>query len=100
MCSYIFTIAAFFGGIGYFAPSFIPSIFAPIVKNAPLLAICGWFGMTAVKGMSASGAFEIILDTTDGGASSGEVIFSKLYEKRMPEISEVVRTLAARNAGK
>ncbi len=96
MCSYIFYTAAFFGAIGYFAPSYVPSLFSPLVKNASLLAVCGWFGQTAAKGMSSSGAFEIILD----GATGSEVIFSKLSEKRMPEISEVIRTLAARNAGK
>jgi len=69
------------------------------VKNASLLAVCGWFGQTAAKGMSASGAFEIILEGASG-ATGSEVIFSKLSEKRMPEISEVIRTLAARNAGK
>ena len=94
-CSWIFGIAALVIGINYMVPSLIPSFVSPLANNAPLLAVCAYFGMTAAKGMSASGAFEIVID--ENGDRGGDVVFSKLGEKRMPEIPEVVRALAERS---
>ena len=87
--SFILYIAVACAALNYFAPAFVPTAFSALVENAPVLAICAWFTGSAAKGMSSSGAFEVVIDEPNGAT-----LFSKLREKRVPEMADIVRALA------